>query len=71
MLGSLSSRSRRRDDEASIIGFLADHPKSTLGDLVKSLNLDLEHIATCLTQLTTVAEIQKGAEGYSTLPSTI
>jgi hypothetical protein len=66
-----SSRSRHCDDEASIIGFLADHPKSTVGDLAKSLNLDLQHVATCLTQLTTVGEIQKGAEGYSTLPSTI
>ena len=66
-----SARRRHRDDEASIIGFLANHPKSTVGDLAKSLNLGPEHVATRLTQLTAIGEIQKAAEGYSTLPSTI
>jgi hypothetical protein len=62
-----SARSRHRDGEASIIGFLADHPKSTIGDLARSLNLDPEHVATCLMQLTGVGEIQKASDGYSML----
>jgi len=61
-----SARSRHRDGEASIIGFLMDHPKSTVGDLAKSLNLDPEHVATCLTQLASAGEIRKGSDGYST-----
>ena len=54
-----SARSRQSDDEASIIGFLADHPKSTVGDLARSLNLDPEYVAACLTQLAGAGEIHK------------
>jgi hypothetical protein len=61
-----AARSRQRDAEASIIGLLAIHPRSTVGDLAKRLNLDPEHVATCLTQLTSVGEIQKASDGYST-----
>ena len=60
------ARSRQTDDEATIVGFLADHPSSTIGDLAKALNLDPDHIATCLTQLTSAGEIQKASRGYST-----
>ncbi len=60
-----SARSRQSDSEASIIGFLTHHPRSTVGDLAKSLNLDPEHVATCLTQLTSAREIQKGSHGYT------
>ena len=60
------ARSRQRDNEASIIGFLATHPRSTIGDLAKGLNLDPEHVATCLTQLTGSGEIYKASHGYST-----
>jgi hypothetical protein len=63
-----SARSRHRDAEASIFGFLADHPNSTVGGLAKSLNLDPEHVAICLTQLNGAGEIRKGSDGYSTLP---
>jgi predicted Rossmann fold nucleotide-binding protein DprA/Smf involved in DNA uptake len=63
------ARSRHRNDEASIISFLADHPKSTVGDLARSLNLDAEHVATCLIQLTSAGEIRKAPGGYSTLQS--
>jgi hypothetical protein len=41
-------------------------PDSTVGDLAKPLNLDPEHVATCLTQLTSVGEIQKASDGYGT-----
>ena len=61
-----SARRRQRDDEASIIGFLANHPKSTVGDLARSLNLDPEHVAVCLMQLAGAGEIHKAADGYST-----
>jgi hypothetical protein len=64
-----AARRRQRDDEASIIGFLAAHPKSTVGDLARSLNLDSEHVAACVAQLASIGEIQKGSHGYSTVPS--
>ncbi len=60
-----AARRRQRDDEASIIGFLADHPKSTIGDLARHLNLDPDHVATCLMQLTNAGEIHKGVDGYA------
>jgi DNA-binding MarR family transcriptional regulator len=60
-----SARNRHRDAEASIIGFLADHPKSTVGDLAKNLNLDPQRVATCLTQLTASGEIKRASDGYS------
>jgi hypothetical protein len=60
------ARSRQSDSEATIIGFLATHPRSTIGDLAKGLNLDPEHVATCLTQLTSSGEIYKASHGYST-----
>jgi hypothetical protein len=63
-----SARSRHHDDEASIIGFLVDHPRSTVGDLARGLNLDPEHVAICLIQLTGAGEIHKASDGYSTLP---
>jgi DNA-binding MarR family transcriptional regulator len=61
-----SARSMQNDGEASIMGFLANHPKSTVGDLARSLNLDPEHVAVCLAQLVRAAEIHKAADGYST-----
>lgn len=60
-----AARRRRSDDEASIVGFLASHPRSTIGDLARSLNLDPEHVAACLTQLVSAGEIRKAAHGYS------
>jgi DNA-binding MarR family transcriptional regulator len=60
------TRRRQSDSEASIIGFLANHPRSTIGDLAKSLNLDPGHVATYLAQLTSAGEIQKASHGYTT-----
>jgi len=60
------ARSRQSDSEASIIGFVATHPRSTVGDLARGLNLDPEHVATCLTQLTGSGEIYKASHGYTT-----
>lgn len=62
-----SARRRQNDAEASIIGFLTDHPRSTVGDLAKSLNLDPGQVAVCLTQLAGAGEIGKASDGYSTL----
>lgn len=45
--------------------FLANHPKSTVGDLARSLNLDPEYVAVCLMQLARAGEIDKSADGYS------
>jgi hypothetical protein len=60
------ARIRQSDSEASIIGFLATHPRSTVGDLARGLNLDPEHVAICLTQLTGAGEIYKASHGYTT-----
>ena len=60
------ARSRQSDSEASIVGFLATHPRSTVGDLARGLNLDPEHVATRLTQLTGSGEINKASYGYTT-----
>jgi hypothetical protein len=60
-----SARRRQSDDEASIIAFLVNHPMSTVGDLARSLNLDRDHVAGCLTQLENAGEIHKAAHGYS------
>jgi predicted kinase len=60
-----AARRRRRDDEASIVGFLAKHPTSTIGDLARSLNLDHGHVAVCLTQLEGTGEIHKAEHGYT------
>jgi hypothetical protein len=54
------------DSAASVVGFLATHPRSTVGDLAQGLNLDPEHVATCLTQLTGSGEIYKASHGYTT-----
>src|ERR1700722_6821269 len=62
-----SARSRQSDDEASILGFLANHPKSTVGDLARSLNRDPEHVAACLSQLAGAGAISKASDGYSTV----
>ena len=59
------ARSRQSDSAASIIDFLAHHPRSTIGDVAKSLNLDPEHVATCLTHLTNAGEIRRASHGYS------
>jgi hypothetical protein len=60
------ARSRQSNSDASIIGFLAIHPRSTVGDLARALNLDPEHVATCLAQLTGSGEIYKASHGYDT-----
>jgi hypothetical protein len=47
------------------MAFLANHPKSTVGVLARSLNLDPDYVAVCLVQLATAGEIHKAADGYS------
>ena len=59
------ARSRQSDSDASIIEFLAHHPRSTIGDLAKGLNLDPEQVAICLTHLTSAGEIRRASHGYS------
>jgi hypothetical protein len=63
-----TARSRRSDSDTSIIGFLVDHPGSTTGDIARSLNLDPEYTATCLTQLACAGEIKKMSHGYEANP---
>jgi DNA-binding MarR family transcriptional regulator len=63
-----SARRRQSDSEARIIGFLVRHPESTIGDLAKSLNLDPDHVAIDLTQLTSTGEIKRASHGYSIQP---
>jgi len=63
------ARNRQSDSEADIIGFLANHPRSTIGDLAKSLNLDPDHVVSDLTHLMSTGEITKASHGYSTQPA--
>ena len=65
-----TARSRQVDTDASIIGFLAQHPGSTAGDLAKGLNLNPASVATRLTQLAKAGEIKKASRGYSTEQAT-
>ena len=65
-----TARSRQGDTEASIIEFLARHPRSTAGDLAKSLNLHPGSVSTRLTQLSKAGEIKKASHGYSTKQAT-
>jgi DNA-binding MarR family transcriptional regulator len=62
-----SARSRQTDGEATILGFLANHPRSTVGDLARSLNRDPEQVAACVSQLASAGMINKAAHGYSTV----
>jgi hypothetical protein len=62
-----TARTRQHDTTAPIMEFLAMHPQSTAGDLAKSLNLDLESVSTCLSQLVGAGDIEKDAHGYSAL----
>jgi hypothetical protein len=64
-----TARSLQGDTEASMIGFLAKHPGSTVGDLAKGLNLDPDSVSTHLTQLAQTGEIEKAPHGYSTSPA--
>jgi hypothetical protein len=61
-----TARRRQGDIEATIIGFLAKHPGSTVGDLAKGLNLDPGSAAAHLTQLAKTGEIKKVSHGYRT-----
>jgi hypothetical protein len=66
------ARSRHRDGESSIIGFLIAHPHSTVGDLARGLNFDPDYVATCLARLTFAGEIEKASDGYATIqPPTV
>jgi hypothetical protein len=59
------ARSRQSDSDASIIDFLAHHPRSTIGDLAKCLNLDTEYVAACLIHLARTGDIRRASHGYS------
>jgi hypothetical protein len=59
------ARSRQRDGEASIVGFLIGHPHSTIGDLARGLNLDRAYVATCLAHLSFAGEIHRASDGYT------
>jgi DNA-binding MarR family transcriptional regulator len=61
-----TARNRQGDTIASIIDFLAQHPRSTAGDLAKSLNLNPESVSAHLNQLVKTGEIKKASHGYST-----
>ena len=60
-----TARNLQDDDETLIIGFLAQHPGSTAGDIAKGLNLDPEDVANHLTPLEKAGEIKKASHGYS------
>jgi hypothetical protein len=61
------ARSRQSDSDARIIDFLTHHPRSTTGDLARSLNLDPDEVASCLTHLTRTGEILRVTHGYRVL----
>lgn len=60
-----TARSLQADSEASILGFLVQHPGSTAGDLAKGLNLNPEQVSTHLTKLAKAGEIERASHGYS------
>jgi hypothetical protein len=53
------------DEDAAIIEFLGDHPRSTAGDLARALNLDPEDVATRLAHLANLDEIVRAPHGYT------
>lgn len=61
-----TARRRQGDTNASIIDFLAQHPRSTAGDIAKCLNLNPGNVTTRLTQLANAGEIKRATHGYST-----
>ncbi len=63
-----TARSRMSDSDANIVAFLISHPGSTNGDIARGLNLDPDHIATCLTHLAGAGEISKTSHGYEANP---
>jgi predicted transcriptional regulator len=54
-----TARNRQGDTKASIIGFLAQHPGSTAGDLAKGLNLNPGSVSSRLTQLAKSGDIKR------------
>jgi DNA-binding MarR family transcriptional regulator len=61
-----TARSRQGDTTAKLIDFLAQHPRSTAGDLAEGLNLNRGNVATRLTQLAKAGEIKRASHGYRT-----
>lgn len=61
-----AARNLQRDTTARIFTFLDRRPHSTVGDLAKSLSLDLESVSTCLNQLAHAGDIKKHEHSYST-----
>jgi CRP-like cAMP-binding protein len=53
------------DIQARIVGFLAEHPGSTAGDVAKGLDLNRGSVSTRLSQLAKSGEIKKAARGYT------
>jgi predicted transcriptional regulator len=59
-----TARNRQGDTTTRIIDFLAQHERSTAGDLAKGLNLNPGSVSTRLKQLAKEGEIEKATRGY-------
>jgi hypothetical protein len=60
-----TARARKGDTKASILEFLAKHPRSTAGEVAKGLNLNRGSVSSRLTQLARAGEIKKADRGYA------
>jgi CRP-like cAMP-binding protein len=60
-----TARTRQVDIKPRIVGFLAEHPGSTAGDVAKGLDLNRGSVSTRLSQLAKSGEIKKAARGYT------
>ena len=60
-----TARARKGDTKASIVEFLAKHPRSTAGEVAKGLNLNRGSVSSRLTQLARAGEIKKADRGYA------
>jgi predicted HTH transcriptional regulator len=60
-----TARARKGDTKASIVEFLAKHPRSTAGEVAKGLNLNRGSVSSRLTQLAKAGEIKKTDRGYA------
>jgi DNA-binding MarR family transcriptional regulator len=59
-----TAREHQIDTQAQIIGFLVQHPESTVGDTAKGLGISPKTVAVYLTRLAHAGKIEKATHGY-------
>jgi hypothetical protein len=56
-----TARRRKDDVEGRIIEFLKDHPRSTIGDIAKGLNVNRDTIAAELSHIVRASDVSRGS----------